>query len=118
MQEDSVTQAFGAPGIELRWTDGDKNGEGTAYSASSKIWFTLFGGIVTEVYYPTVDRTQTRDLQCLIKDGRSFFHEESCDVHCTVEHLSSHALGFSCTCADPEGLKSGNEARQLIERQR
>ena len=33
--------AFGAPGMEPRWTHGNKNGVGTAYSASSKIWFTL-----------------------------------------------------------------------------
>jgi glucoamylase len=103
MQEDNGTQAFGAPGIEPRWTHGNKNGVGTAYSASSKIWFTLFGGIVTEVYYPTVDRPQMRDLQYLVTDGKSFFHEELRDLQCKVERLSGHTLGFSCTCADPEG---------------
>src|SRR5205085_2646730 len=50
--------AFGRPGIEPRWTHGDKDGVGTAYSASSRIWFTLWNGIITEVYYPTVDHPQ------------------------------------------------------------
>ena len=80
MQQDSGNEAFGAPGIEPRWTHGNKNGVGTAYAASSKIWFTLFGGIVTEVYYPTVDRPQLRDLQYLITDGKTFFHEEKRDL--------------------------------------
>jgi GH15 family glucan-1,4-alpha-glucosidase len=40
------------------------------------VWFTFWNGIVTEVYYPTVDRPQLRDLQYLITDGKSFFHEE------------------------------------------
>ena len=33
-------------------------GIGTAYSAASRIWFTVWNGIVTEVYYPTVDMPQ------------------------------------------------------------
>ena len=33
--------AFGAPGLDPRWTQGDKNGVGTAYSGGSRVWFTL-----------------------------------------------------------------------------
>ena len=50
--------AFGWPGIEPRWTHGGKDGVGTAYAASSRVWFTFWNGIITEVYYPTVDRPQ------------------------------------------------------------
>ena len=103
MQHDSGKEAFGAPGMEPRWTHGNKNGVGTAYSASSKIWFTLFGGIVTEMYYPTVDRPQIRDLQYLITDGKSFFHEEKRDLKSKVERLSGYTLGFQCTNSDPAG---------------
>ena len=106
MRKESGKEAFGAPGIEPRWTHGNKNGVGTAYAASSKIWFTLFGGIVTEVYYPTVDRPQIRDLQYLITDGKNFFHEEKRDLQAKVELLSGHTLGFRCTNSDPEGRYS------------
>src|SRR5450759_3342190 len=58
--------AFGWPGLEPRWTHGDKDGSGTAYSAASRIWFTVWNGIVTEVYYPTVDMPQMRDVQLLL----------------------------------------------------
>ncbi|MCE0498691.1 MAG: hypothetical protein LV481_12165, partial [Methylacidiphilales bacterium] len=75
-KSDTKNAAFGHPGIHPRWTHGGKDGVGTAYAASSQIWFTLWNGIVTEVYYPTVDRPQMRDLQYLITDGKSFFHEE------------------------------------------
>ncbi|MBZ0170667.1 Glucodextranase, domain N [Candidatus Methylomirabilis lanthanidiphila] len=34
-------EAFGRLGIEPRWTHGNKEGVGTAYAASSRIWFTL-----------------------------------------------------------------------------
>ena len=95
--------AFGHPGIQPRWTHGAKDGVGTAYAASSHIWFTLWNGIITEVYHPTVDRPQIRDLQYLITDGKTFFHEEKCHLKSKFERLSDHTLGYRCTNSDPEG---------------
>jgi glucoamylase len=93
--------AFGWPGIEPRWTHGGKDGIGTAYTTSSQIWFTLWNGIVTEVYYPTVDQPQLRDLQYLVSDGTSFFHDEKRHLDSTLEQLSHHTLGYRYTNADP-----------------
>jgi glucoamylase len=95
--------AFGSPGIEPRWTHGGKDGLGTAYAASSRVWFTFWNGIVTEVYYPTVDRPQIRDLQYLITDGNSFFHDEKHHLKSKLEQLSDHCLGYRCTNSDPDG---------------
>ena len=103
MQGVAGTEAFGKPGIEPRWTHSNKDGAGTAYSASSHLWFTIWNGIVTEVYYPTVDRPQIRDLQLLITDGKTFFHEEKRDLTVHVERISDHALSYRCTNADPDG---------------
>jgi len=96
-------QAFGPPGIEPRWTQGCKDGVGTAYSADSRAWFTLWNGVVTEVYYPTIDRPQLRDLQYLVTDGESFFHEEKRHLISKVERLSDHALNYCITNTDPDG---------------
>jgi len=95
--------AFGRPGIEPRWTQGSKDGVGTAYSADSRAWFTLWNGVVTEVYYPTIDRPQSRDLQYLVTDGESFFHEEKRHLISKVERLSDHALNYCITNTDPDG---------------
>jgi len=103
MQEVVGKEAFGQPGIEPRWTHSNKAGIGTAYSASSHLWFTIWNGIVTEVYYPTVDRPQLRDLQFLVTDGKTFFHEEKRDLTARMERISDHALGYRCTNADPDG---------------
>lgn len=54
--------AFGWPGLEPRWTHGNKEGVGTANSSGSRVWLTLSQGILSEIYYPTVDRPQTREL--------------------------------------------------------
>jgi glucoamylase len=103
MQEIIGKEAFGKPGIQPRWTHSNKDGVGTAYSASSHLWFTIWNGIVTEVYYPTIDRPQLRDLQYLITDGSTFFQEEKRDLKASVERISDHALGYRCTNADPDG---------------
>ena len=103
MQGVAESEAFGKPGIEPRWTHSNKDGVGTAYSASSHLWLTIWNGIVTEVYYPTIDRPQLRDLQYLITDGSTFFQEEKRDLKISVERISDHALGYRCTNTDPEG---------------
>ena len=101
---ESIRDAFGWPGIPPRWTHGGKDGVGTAYSASSRVWFTIWRGILTEVYYPTVDRAQLRDLQLLITDGRSFFHEEKRHLQCSdCERISDHTLGYRLISSDPDG---------------
>jgi len=43
--------AFGAPGIDPRWTSRAKEGIGTAYAIGCRVWFTLSHGIVNENYY-------------------------------------------------------------------
>jgi glucoamylase len=106
----SNKEAFGRPGIEARWTHSNKAGVGTAFSADSHLWFTVWNGIVTEVYYPTVDRPQLRDLQYLVTDGKTFFHEEKRDLTVKMERLSDFALAYKCTNADPGG-------RYTIEKQ-
>lgn len=91
--------AFGAPGIEPKWTRGDKDGLGTAYHAASRVWFTMQRGIVTECYYPTIDRPQTRDLQLLVTDGATFFHEERRHLQPHVTRFHDHALGYAVRSA-------------------
>src|SRR4051794_38176312 len=73
----SVGQSWGDRASSPRWTHGDKEAVGTAYAPSSRIWFTMWHGMLTEVYYPTVDRPQLRDLQYLITDGEHFLHQET-----------------------------------------
>jgi glucoamylase len=95
-------QATGGPGIGPRWTRSDKDGVGTAYSALSRVWFTVSKGILNEIYYPTIDRPQVRDLQYLVTDGQTFFSDERRLVN-THECLLPDALGFRIVNVDPAG---------------
>jgi glucoamylase len=98
-----VRFAPGGPGIEPRWTHGAKVGVGTAYSTSSRVWYTLDFGCVTEVYYPTIDSPQIRDLQFLITDGESFFHDERRNFIGDIDCVSEAALGFELTKREEQG---------------
>jgi glucoamylase len=99
--ENSV--AFGAPGIEPRWTSSDKEGVGTAYHTSCRVWFTLSHGIVNEIYYPHVDQPNTRDFQFLISDGQTFCHEEKRDLLHTIEYPERDCLLYRLTNSEPGG---------------
>src|ERR1043166_2354420 len=92
--------AFGHPGIAPRWTSSSKEGVGTAYSTASRVWFTLSHGIVNEIYYPTIDRPQVRDMQFLITDGETFFHEEKRDLESTISNIEEHTLGYHIESTD------------------
>src|SRR5262249_18252037 len=95
--------AFGAPGIAPRWTQSAKDAVGTAYSSGSTVWFTVSAGILNEVYHPTIDRPQIRDLQYLVTDGESFFHDERRHLDSRVEPFENHALGVRITNTEREG---------------
>ena len=95
--------APGGPGMEPRWTRGAKVAVGTAYSTSSRIWYTHDSGCVTEVYYPTIDTPQIRDLQFLFTDGQTFFHDERRNLSTQVDYISETALGLEVTSREKEG---------------
>lgn len=99
----SYGPAPGGPGIEPRWTRGYKTAVGTAYSTSSHLWYTLDAGCVTEVYYPTIDTPQIRDLQFLFTDGESFFHDERRNFTCEIDCIGEAALGFEILNREKEG---------------
>jgi glucoamylase len=95
--------AFGHPGISPRWTHSAKEGVGTAYHTASRVWFTLSHGILNEVYFPTVDCPQIRDMEYLITDGKTFFHEEKRDLITELEYIDEHSLGYRIINRGPKG---------------
>src|SRR5882672_10786011 len=95
--------AFGAPGIEPRWTSSAKEGLGTSYHTSCRLWFTLSHGIVNEIYYPCVDQPNTRDFQFLISDGETFCHEEKRDLNHLAEYPERDCLRYRLTNSDKNG---------------
>jgi glucoamylase len=95
--------AFGWPGLEPRWTSAAKDTVGTAYSASSRVWYTVSHGILNEVYFPTIDRPQIRDMEFLISDGETYFQEEKRSLETKFEYVDSDSPAVRTVGRDPEG---------------
>ncbi len=100
-----TNSAFGAPGDEPSWAHSNKEGVGTACSLGSRVWFTIWHGILTEVYYPTVDRPQLRDLEFLFSEGDGLFLEEKRDLDYQIERISP-SQGYKIDAHDREGRLS------------
>ena len=66
--------APGAPGLAPTWSSSAKEMVGCSLG-SSRLWFTIGGGIVNEVYFPRVDVPQIRDLGFIVSDGKGFWIE-------------------------------------------
>ena len=87
--------APGAPGRDAHWPSAAKNGFGTSNTLASKVWFTLNNGVMTEVYYPTLDVPNVQILQFIVvsADGKQV-ETEADDTEHRVEVLDSQAPLF------------------------
>ncbi len=93
----TLREAFGKPGIAPNWSRASKQAVGTAFSDSSKVWFTLLDGFITEVYYPTIDTANLKDLKFLVTDSKTFFNEEGADTDFRIEYIDDKAPAFLIT---------------------
>ena len=74
---------------------------------TSKVWYTVAGGILSDVYYPTVDNTNVETLQYIVTDGATFTDLQARDMTYTVEAVTDTG-GMACrvTASDKDGLYS------------
>lgn len=87
-----IYEAPGHPGHPAHWFSADKCGIGTALTASSGssslVWFTLARGVVSEVFYPRIDRPAIRELTLIVADGEGFVADETTDCEHEVAYLN------------------------------
>ena len=67
---------------------------GTARNTTSKIWYTVAGGVLSDVYAPTIDTTNVETMQYLVTDGSTFTDLQVRDTTYTV---SADSTGMVCT---------------------
>ncbi len=89
-----AADAPGAPGAVATWTEGDKDGIGTATAAASKALLTLDDGELTEVYAPDLGTPSIRDLQFVVTDGRTFAERERQDATHSIALTDPRSLTY------------------------
>src|ERR1044071_2002388 len=75
------------------WATAAKNGFGTSNTLASKVWFTLADGVMTEVFYPTVDMPSVRTLQFQVRMGTKIENEVD-DTEHRLELPNANSLTF------------------------
>ncbi len=96
----SLTSATapGAPGAAPYWAVGRKDGVGSALGTASNVWYTLAGGRLTEVFYPTTDTPDVTSLSFVVTDGKSFADRQSIDTTCLTVHPDPRSEQYVVTC--------------------
>ena len=64
--------ATDGPGALSHFDLARKDCVGTARNTTSKVWFTVANGVLSDVYFPTNDNTNVETLQYVVTDGSSF----------------------------------------------
>ncbi len=98
-----ATAAPGGPGALSHFDLARKDCLGTARNTTSKVWFTVANGVLSDVYYPTIDNTNVETLQYIVTDGATFTDLQTRDTTYTVQALSSHALDCRVTATAKSG---------------
>ena len=86
--------APGAPGAPSYFDLARKDCLGTAAGQGSKVWYTVAGGVLSDVYEPTIDNTDVSTLQYVVTDGATFTDLQARDMTYTV---AADPTGMACT---------------------
>ncbi len=86
--------APGGPGAPSYFDLARKDCVGTAAGTRSKVWYTVAGGVLSDVYEPTIDNTNVSTLQYVVTDGATFTDLQTRDMTYTV---AADPSGMACT---------------------
>jgi glucoamylase len=89
-----VTVAPDSPGSLSYFDLARKDCVGTARNTTSKVWFTVADGALSDTYWPTVDATNVHTLQYLVSDGSTFTDLQQRDMTYSV---ADDPTGMACT---------------------
>jgi glucoamylase len=90
----SAATAPGAPGAQSYFDLARKDCVGTARNTTSRVWFTVADGVLSDTYWPNVDATNVHTLQYVVTDGSSFTDLQTRDM---TYRVIPDPTGMSCT---------------------
>ena len=100
----AVQDAPGGPGAMSHFDLARKDCLGTARNSTSKVWFTVANGVLSDVYYPTIDNTNNETLQFVVTDGTTFTDLQTRDMTYQVRALDDSGMSCRVTSTARNGL--------------
>src|SRR4051794_2067691 len=95
--------AADGPGALSHFDLARKDCVGTARNRTSKVWFTVADGVLSDVYFPTNDTTNVETLQYVVTDGASFTDLQTRDMTYTVRAFDARVPGCRVTATAKSG---------------
>src|SRR5256714_4718538 len=86
--------APGGPGAPPMWGPGRKMAFGTAPGSRSKVWYTLAGGSLSEVFFPFLDHVALHELRFFVSAGGAPPVDDSADGQHAISWLSPGVPAF------------------------
>jgi glucoamylase len=86
--------APGAPGAQSYLDTARKDCFGTARNTTSKVWFTVADGVLSDVFSPTIENSNVNTVQYIVTDGRTFADLQERDMTYSVS--SPDRSGMVC----------------------
>ena len=93
----------GAPGALSHFDLARKDCVGTARNTTSKVWYTVANGVLSDVYAPTVDNTNVETLQYAVTDGSTFTDLQTRDMTYTVQSIDPGGMACRVTSTPRRG---------------
>jgi glucoamylase len=94
--------APGGPGAQSYLDLARKDCFGTARNTTSKIWFTVADGVLSDTFSPTIENSNINTLQYIVTDGRSFTDMQQRDMTYTVSSPDRSGMVCQVTSRDPK----------------
>jgi glucoamylase len=73
---------------------------GTAQNTTSKVWFTVADGVLSDVYYPTIESSNVKTVQYIVTDGKTFADLQERDMTHTVSSPDRSGMLCQVTSTD------------------
>ncbi len=99
----AAAPAVDGPGALSHFDLARKDCLGTSRTTTSKVWYTVAGGVLSDVYYPTIDNTNVETLQYIVTDGSTFTDLQTRDMVSTATSLD----GSGMVCRVTSKARSG-----------
>ncbi len=93
-------RAPGGPGTTSFLDVARKDCFGTARNRISKVWFTVARGVLSDVYYPTIESSDVGTVQYIVTDGKSFADLQQRDMTYTVSSPGQSGMVCRVTATD------------------
>jgi glucoamylase len=85
-----------------KWAEADKTGFGTSRSRKSRVWFTMQGGRLSEMFYPDLSTPSVRTLELTVGQGKSTDRQGK-DMTSVVTRPDERSLRFTQVSTDKDG---------------